>query len=244
MSSTSAGAAGRGSASQRAPRRRFWGDARFGIGVLLVAASVAGVWFVIGAARQTVPVLVAAATLVPGQRVTPGDVAVVEVALGPARDAYAAPDALGDGMVALRTIGRGELLPAGAVGAAGAVERTAVVVRSAVDVPAAVDRGAVVELWETPPAGEAGTFGAPRVLVGDAVVAGVTRDDGVMAAAGASLELVIDRARVADVLSAEAAGSVLSVVPAPGAAAGPPDAAPRGPGPGDGGSPAGEGDRE
>ena len=31
----------------RAPRRAFWGDARFFLGILLVIASVAGVWLVV-----------------------------------------------------------------------------------------------------------------------------------------------------------------------------------------------------
>ncbi|WP_345751157.1 SAF domain-containing protein [Microbacterium rhizophilus] len=200
----------------RPARRAFWADARFVIGVVLVAASIAGVWFVVGAARQTVPVLAAAGTLVPGQAITAADVTVVEVALGTSRDAYLAPESLGEGLVALRPIGAGELLPAGAAGASELSDRTSVVVRSSVDVPDGVDRGALVDLWETPPGGEPGTFAAPRILVADAVVARVTREDGVMASGGAALELVIDRGRVADVLAAVAAGSVLSAVPTAG----------------------------
>jgi hypothetical protein len=219
MSTMMAAQGGTGRATppqQRPARRRFWADARFVIGLVLVAASIAGVWFVVGAARQTVPVLAASGTLVPGQTITAADVAVVEVALGQSGGAYLAPDALGEGLVALRTIGAGELLPTAATGAAEVSDRTSVVVRSSVDVPAGVDRGALVELWETPPAEQPGTFGAPRILVADAVVARVTRDDGVMAAGGAALELVIDRTRVSDVLAAIAAGSVLSAVPTAG----------------------------
>ncbi|GGH37772.1 SAF domain-containing protein [Microbacterium album] len=208
-------------AAPRGSRRAPWADARFLIGLVLIVASVAGVWLVVGAARQTTPVLAAASTLVPGQHVTAEDVRVVEVALGSAEGAYLEPQALAAGLVALRPVGEGELLPAGAVGDAAQSTRTAVVVRSAVDVPASVDRGAVVELWETPPGAEPGAYETPRVLVGDAVVARVSRDDGVMAAGGTSLELVIERARVADVLAAVAAGSVLSAVPtAPDAGAG------------------------
>lgn len=216
MIATSSGAGRAGSSPARPPRRVFWADARFVIGLVLVAASIAGVWFVVGAARQTVPVLAASDTLVPGQAITAGDVTVVEVALGQAHGAYVSPDAIGDGLVAMRTIGAGELLPAGATGAADLSDRTSVVVRSSVDVPADVDRGALVELWETPPSDEPGAFEAPRILVADAVVARVTRDDGVMASGGAALELVIDRDRVAVVLAAVAAGSVLSAVPTAG----------------------------
>ncbi|GAB3280090.1 hypothetical protein [Microbacterium lacusdiani] len=212
---------GRHAAPARPGRRAFWADARFLIGVLLVAASIAGVWFVVAASRQTVSVLAAADTLVPGQPVTAADVAVVDVALGQARDAYLAPDALGEGLVALRTIEVGELVPAAGVGESELSDRTSVVVQSSVDVPAGLDRGALVELWETPPVDPAdpGEFAEPRILVGDAVVARITRDDGVMASGGASLELVIERSRVADVLAAVAAGSVLSAVPTAGGAA-------------------------
>ncbi|WP_200941078.1 SAF domain-containing protein [Microbacterium sp. Root53] len=217
---------GRHAAPARPGRRAFWADARFLIGVLLVAASTAGVWFVVAASRQTVSVLAAADTLVPGQPVTAADVTVVDVALGQARDAYLAPDALGEGLVALRTIEVGELVPAAGVGESELSDRTSVVVQSSVDVPAGLDRGALVELWETPAADPAdpGVFAEPRILVADAVVARITRDDGVMAAGGASLELVIERSRVADVLAAVAAGAVLSAVPTAGGAV--PDPAP------------------
>jgi len=208
---------GRGPSGQARPgRRAFWADARFVIGLLLVAASIAGVWFVVGAARQTTPLLAASGTLVPGQTITSADVTVVEVALGQAQTSYLTPEALGDGLVALRPIGAGELLPTGGVGGPDRSDRTSVMVRSSVDVPADVARGAAVELWESRPAAEPGVYETPRILVSDAVVAAVNREDGVMASGGASLELVIDRAHVADVLSAIAAGSVLSAVPTTG----------------------------
>ncbi|MER7796888.1 SAF domain-containing protein [Microbacterium sp. NPDC096154] len=220
----SGGRAGRAATSPtRAARPAFWADARFVIGIVLVAASIAAVWFVVAAARQTVPVLAAAHALVPGQTITASDVTVVDVALGQAGDAYVAPGALDEGVVALRVVGAGELLPAAAAGPAALSDRTSVVVRSSVDVPAGVERGAVVELWETPPAGEPGAYEAPRVLVADAVVARVVSEEGVMAAGGASLELVIDRAHVSAVLAAVAAGSVLSAVPGVGEA---PESAP------------------
>lgn len=204
----------------RPARRAFWADARFLIGIALVAASIAGVWFVVGASRQTVAVLAAADTLVPGQPVTAADVTVVDVALGQARDAYLAPETLGEGIVALRTIAAGELMPVAAVGGAELSDRTSVVVQSSVDVPAGLDRGALVELWETPATGpgDPDAVAPPRIVVADAVVARVSREDGVMAAGGAALELVIERSRVADVLAAVAAGSVLSAVPTAGGA--------------------------
>jgi hypothetical protein len=213
MTTTAGDIATLGPARRR--RRVFWGDARFFIGIALILASVAGVWWVVSAARQTVPVLSAGATIVPGQAVSAGDLAVVEVTLGGAETAYLAPHELSEGYVATRTIRAGELVPASAVASADEAAVTTVVVRSAVDVPRAVDAGTPVELWEAPLV-EPGVYDEPRILVADATVAAVLRDDAVMGAGGTSIELVIDEASVADVLAAVASGAALSAVPQAG----------------------------
>ncbi|WP_121060099.1 SAF domain-containing protein [Microbacterium telephonicum] len=198
------------------PRARaFWADTRFVLGIVLIVASIAGVWAVVAAARTTVPVFAATRTIVPGEAVSGDDLRVVEVALGQVGDAYAAPGLLAPGAVATRTIESGELVPRSAVGDPAAARTTTVVVDSATDVPAAIAPGAVVELWAAAPL-DGGRFDTPRILVSAATVAAVAVDDGVVSNAGASLELVIDRADVADTLAAVAAGSSLSVVPVAG----------------------------
>ncbi len=202
----------------RTPRRAFWGDARFLLGILLIAASVAGVWFVVTAARQTAPVYAAARTIVPGQALTAEDLRQVDVALGPVGDAYLAAGGLAEGMVAMRTIEAGELVPLDAVGEADRARTTNVVVRSAVDVPASVDPGASVEIWAAP-LREPGEYDAPRILVAEATVVSVTRDEAIMGGGSAALELVIPRADVAATLAAMADESALSVVPTPGGGA-------------------------
>ncbi|WP_127472778.1 SAF domain-containing protein [Microbacterium sulfonylureivorans] len=201
--------------SVRTPRRAFWGDARFLLGILLIVASVAGVWFVVTASRQTVPAYAAARTIVPGETVTSDDVRAVEVALGALGDAYLAPEQLADGLVATRTIAEGELVPSAALGDAAGARTTNVVVHSAVDVPASVDAGTVVEVWAAP-LGKSGEYDKPRILVADATVVSVTRDDSMMGGGSAALELVIPRADVAATLAAMADESALSVVPTAG----------------------------
>lgn len=196
----------------RPPRRPFWGDARFALGIVLIAASVAGVWGVVSAARQTAPVYAAARTLVPGDAVTSGDLRVVEVALGQAEGAYLAPGGLEEGAVVTRTVPEGELVPQGAVGDPSVLRTTNVVIRSAVDVPAAVAAGSTVEVWAAPLL-ERGVYDVPRILVADAVVAAVTRDESAIGGTAASIELVIPRAEITATLAALADGSVLSVVP-------------------------------
>ncbi len=200
----------------RTPRRAFWGDARFFLGVLLVAASVVGVWLVISAARQTTPVYAAARTIVPGEAIGAGDVELVDVALGSVTGAYLAADDLGVAVVATRTIEEGELVPSASIGDADSARTTSVVVRSAVDVPASVDAGTVVELWAAPLL-ERGVYDQPRILVGDATVVSVTRDESMIGGGAAALELVIPRSDVSATLAAMADGSALSVVPTAGA---------------------------
>ncbi|MCP2637469.1 SAF domain-containing protein [Microbacterium sp. HD4P20] len=200
----------------RTPRRAFWGDARFFLGILLIVASVAGVWLVVAAARNTVPVYAATRTIVPGEAISADDVRVVDVALGTLADRYLTPDALADGSVATRTIDEGELVPTAAIGTADSARTTSVVVRSAVDVPASVSAGTVVEVWSAPLL-EQGRYDAPRILVADATVVSVTRDESMIGGGSAALELVIPRADVASTLAAMADDSALSVVPTAGA---------------------------
>lgn len=200
----------------RARPRAPWADVRFLLGILLVIASVAGVWFVVAAARQTAPAFAASRTLVPGEAISSDDVRVVDVALGQLGEAYLAPDALADGLVATRTIESGELVPAAAVGDAAAVRTTSVVLRSAVDVPGSVAAGSVVEVWAAPML-ERGRYDVPRILVADATVVSVTRDDSMIGGGSAALEVVIPRADVAATLAAMSDESALSVVPLTGA---------------------------
>ncbi|MFS0867907.1 SAF domain-containing protein [Microbacterium sp. 179-B 1A2 NHS] len=197
--------------------RAFWADARFLLGIVLIVVSVAGVWLVVATARQTAPVFAAARTIVPGETVTAEDLQVVDVALGQAREAYASAASLEPGVVAVRTIAAGELVPRTAIGDPAAATTTTVVIRTTGDVSAAVVAGSVVEVWAAPP-GDRGDFGRPRVLVPSATVVSVTRDDAVVSGTQVSLELVVARADVAATLAALGDGSGLSVVPVAGTA--------------------------
>lgn len=203
--------------SARPRPRGFWGDARFFLGILLIAASVVGVWFVVSASRQTVPVFAATRTIVPGEAVAGDDLRLVDVSLGQLEGAYLTAEALEGGLVATRTVTEGELVPQSAVGAATAAATTTVVLHSAVEVPASVGAGSVVEVWEAPLI-ERGSYDTPRILVADATVVSVTRDDSMIGGGAASLEVVIPRADVAAVLGAMADEAALSVVPTAGAA--------------------------
>lgn len=193
--------------------RRPWADLRFFIGLLLIALSVAGVWLIVGAAKQTSPVLQAVRTIVPGEPLTSADVRVVDVALGAAGAGYLTPAGLGTGNIATRTIADGELVPTSAVADAAQARTTSVVVRSTAPVPASIRTGSVVELWAAAPLAEGKGFAAPRVLLSEATVSSVDRDDGPLSTRATTLELVVSRTEVGEVLAALTDASSLSVVP-------------------------------
>ncbi|MDR2998663.1 MAG: SAF domain-containing protein [Microbacterium sp.] len=195
-------------------RRSFLADTRFLIGIALVIASIAGVWLLVGAARQTTPVLQASRTIVLGEPLGSSDFQVVEVGLGTLTDDYLAPQDLEPGMIAARTIDEGELVPRSGATDAGDGRTTTIVITSTGAIPAGVKAGSAVELWQAPPSEDGRSFGDPRILVPDGVVASVAEPEGMLNDARTDVELVIDRTDVADVLSAITGGSALSVIPA------------------------------
>lgn len=200
----------------RPPRRPFWADLRFVLGIVLIVASVAGVGLVVSLANQTRSVYVAATTLVPGQPVTEAEVTAVDIGLGTVVERYLAEGDLTIGAVATRTILEGELIAATAIGDAESTAVTKVVVRSSVDVPADISAGDLVDLWASTPL-ESGVFGTPRVLVPEATIVSVRRDDSMMGGGAAQVEIVIARSDVSATLEAMTNGSALSIVPTIGA---------------------------
>lgn len=195
------------------PQRAFWNDARFLIGVALVIVSVAGVWLLVSTARHTTPVLQASRTIVQGEPLTSADFRVVDVSLGTVTGDYLAPQDLDSGLIAARTVSEGELMPTTATAAEESVRTTTIVVQSGVGVPADVDAGTVIELWQSPPTPDGRGFDAPRLLIADAIVVGIVESRGMVADARDTVEIVIDRSDVADVLAAITGGSSMSVVP-------------------------------
>jgi len=193
---------------------RSWLDVRFLIGAVLIAGSVAGVWAVVGAARETTSVLVAAHALVPGQALTASDVVEIDAHLGAAEGEYLVPGDLDDGIVSTRVVAEGEMVPTSAITGADEVSQTTVVVRSALGVPAGITPGAQVELWAAPILGPQ-EFGEPVVIAPAAIVAAVREDEGVVTGTGATLELTVPRDDVSNVLQHVASGSALSAVLAP-----------------------------
>lgn len=195
------------------PRRAFWGDMRFLIGIALVIVSITGVWLIVSASDDAAPVLQANRTITEGEALTSGDFQVVEVGLGALADEYLGPQDLQQGQVASRTLERGEIVPTSATTDAAESRSTTIVIESSTGIPEDVVSGAVVEVWHAPPLEDGRSYDAPRILVAEVIVRDVLEDDAVLADASTRVEIVIDRSDVADVLAAVTGGSSLSVVP-------------------------------
>lgn len=191
--------------------RRTWMDPRLAIGVVLVLASLAGVWLVVQQSARTDAAWAATRTLLPGETIAAGDVARIDLRLPQARQHYLDGAADPVGLLVASTIGEGEVLPLRAVGGSVSADRAAVVIDADGGLPRAVRPGALVDVWTAPPTDEG--FAAPAVLVHDAIVAGVVEDEGILATAGVQLELLVARDQVALLLEAVSNEHALSVVP-------------------------------
>jgi len=205
-------------ARDRAPtpaRKRFWFDPRFAIGVLLVAASIAGVVAIVGSADTSVLVLAARAPLAPGDHVDGDDLVATSVRLDGADRLYLLPDDLpSDGLVVTKPVARGELVAASAVGSMLGEQQTAIVLVLKGELAESVVAGSGVDVWSARQTGS-GLFEAPVVIVSAAtVVRLVDRQGFVVDDGSAAVEVLVPRSQVARVLEAVANDDAISVVPA------------------------------
>lgn len=198
-------------------RRPSWRDPRLGVGILLVAASIAlGSWAVARADRTT-DVLVAVEALTPGDRLADAELRAQAVRPDGLGDTYLSADAdLPGDAVVTRVVGAGELVPAGAVGRAADVDVRPVVVPMSGTPPSGVVEGAVVDLWLTTPSapGEPEGPQAPEVLAESLVVADLLETDTLFAGAGGSaVQVLVPQSALSAVLGALAGDGEIVVVP-------------------------------
>lgn len=170
-------------------RRPSWKDTRLIVGVLLVLGSILLGSAVVSAADDRVPVYAAARTLVPGEKVTEKDLVRVDVQLAEGGPAYLAADGtVPGGMVATRTVGKGELLPQSAVGSVR--DADVEVVSVPVDAASATGlaAGDVVTVWASRGAGAGSRRpgGAPTRL-GEMVVDEVVQEQGGIVGGGSAV---------------------------------------------------------
>jgi hypothetical protein len=196
------------------PPRSFWFDPRFAIGIGLIAASVLGVLWLVAAADRTVPVYAAASELSAGDRIAASDLVEHDVRLGELGDNYlTVADLPEEGLVVVRSVSAGELVPMSAVGSGAGLRVNSVVVSIAGGLSRSIQPGAVVDLWSAREI-EHGEFGPPAVLVSSATVVRVVEPEGFVAGGAArTVEVLVPRAQTARVLDATANNDTMSLVP-------------------------------
>ncbi|KNX37717.1 SAF domain-containing protein [Luteipulveratus halotolerans] len=197
-----------------------WRDSRLVVGVLLIAlATVAGAT-VIQRLDDSVEVLVATRSLVPGQPITGDDVRTVRVRLDDSSTYVSAAKALPAGRVT-REIRAGELLPRSAVGTAAQVDVKAVSVRVDASLAATLVEGSVVDVWVSTKKDAAGvaSYNKPQRMVERAVVSLVPSDEGrfgVGSGQDAAVHVLVPTAKVPDVIGAVNTDARLTLVPTAG----------------------------
>lgn len=217
-------------------RRPGWRDPRLLLGVVLVACSVALGSALVSSAGRTVAMYVAADTLVPGDRVDAAALSVREVRIPAAGDVYlSAGEPLPDGLVATRTVGAGELVPASAVAPEADLGLRPVAIEPDGAMPRGLAAGSFVDLWFVPegpeeyeaaedvvPSSDAATGlppTEPQLLVGGLTVAEVSEErSGLAVSAAVTVHVLVPEAELPTVLAALASEGSVQVVPVPGGA--------------------------
>ena len=117
----------------------------------MLSSLLLGSW-VVASADRTSPVWAAAGTLAAGEPVLPGSLTVVRARVEPGLDRYLPGDEeLPPGLVALRTVPAGELLPRTAVGPAEDLQRRPVGLPVEGALPAGLVAAAQVDVWVSLP---------------------------------------------------------------------------------------------
>ncbi len=208
-------------ATARRVRRPAWNDTRLLVGLALVLLSVAGGARLVASVQESTPVYAAGQVLVPGERVDPEDLVVVDVRLAEGASRYV--DA-GQGwpgeLYALRVVGEGELLPRAAVGSERQVRDRTVTVP--VD-PATVEglqQGASVDIWVSARDEEAvgERYEAPALVLQEATVAGLPQERGALGvgSSSAAVQVVVPQEEVSAVIAAVDQGGKVTLVPGAG----------------------------
>lgn len=198
-------------------RRPSWRDPRLGVGVLLVAGSVAlGAWAV-SSADSSVDVYQARVAMTPGDVVEADDLQVVQVRLDDVEAIYLVPGSdLVPGSVVTRTVAAGELVPLASLGSATDIDVRPVQVPMSAAMQDVVGKGSVVDLWVAmPEPGSAqGDLLPPELLVSDVAVRDVHASSSVFVGSDqVEIQVLVPEADLSAVLAAITADGVIQVVP-------------------------------
>ena len=195
-------------------RKRVWFDPRLAIGIVLIAASVIGVFGIVSVADASDQVLTARAALAPGDRIDAEDLVATAVRMPGATDLYLVPnDVPAEGLIVTKAIAAGELVPASAVGSAAALRLASVVIAVNGELPGSIEPGATVDVWAAR-LEQSNEYGPPSVIVAGATVVRVLESEALVASGNSTtIELLVPRSRIARVLEALANQDALSLIP-------------------------------
>lgn len=198
----------------RTATRKALLDPRLVIGVLLVAASVAGVVAIVAANDRSIDVYAATRPFAPGDRLTAQQLEVRSVRLDVAADLYLAPgDVPAEGVLVSRSVSIGELVPVSALGGVDGARLAALVLEVKGALAASVGAGSVVEVWAAAQS-EAGEFGEPMVIVSGATVVRLVQTSTIVSGGEVTaIEVLVPRSKIGVVLQAVADEASMSIVP-------------------------------
>lgn len=190
--------------------------ARSALGGVMVVGSVVGVFHTLEGSNETMTVLVAATPLVPGARVSEGDVNAVSVPLHTVFDGALMPSDLTGAMFVTRPVPQGQVVSRESISRVAPNDDTTVTLELAIGRPVWLRAGAVAELWVSPPQGANG-FGSPFVVSPSVVVTSVSSDDGFAAdALSARVDVLVPRRDLPSVVHALANGFFIALTPVSG----------------------------
>lgn len=197
-------------------RRPRWRDPRLGVGVLLVAGSVALGGWLFSQADHTTPSYVARGPIAVGQTLAEADMDVVDVNLSTVAHGYLSHGEVAElkaaGAVFIHRVPAGELIPRSAVGSV--TDLTYRPVSIPVTNPTPIAPGDIVDLWvmaEDLTGREAAD--PARVATGLHVTA-VASDDSLFSATGGHLvHALVAEADLPEVLAALGSRTIITLVP-------------------------------
>ncbi|MCL3862659.1 hypothetical protein [Actinotalea sp. K2] len=214
-------------------RRPSWRDPRLLVGMVLVGVSVAVGSWAVAAAGSTTAVHVAAGPLIPGAPLTAEDLDVRHVRLAEGAPYLEATSELPAGLVVVRGVGAGELVPLSALAEGQDLGLRPVAITPSGDLSSDLVAGAAVDLWFVPDrpllggvapasAGDStAATNAPHQLASALTVAEVSAPQGAFAVgARSTVHVLVPVEDLADVLAAMASAGSVAVVPVPAGVAG------------------------
>ncbi len=199
-----------------------WRNPRLLIGLLLVFASITLGVAVVSAADRTIPMYAAARTLPTGTAITGSDLNVVHVRLTGAGAGYLdARRSLPAGQVLTRPVGKGELMPAGALAPASQLHLRPVSIPIEGPVPDGLSAGGLVDIWASAKAAssaDSAYLDAERIAASAEVSAVDSDSRGLSASSGATVQVLLEPGDLPAVLNALANQAQVAVLPIPGEA--------------------------